>query len=103
MKIRNFVRQYRNRAGLTIEDLADLSGVSYFTIRNQESNNVNMDLVTLYRLAKALDIDPFDLVDLTGKGIRESFDMKRVCKEEGIKLNDLLSTEEFKLKYQLAI
>jgi len=100
MKIRNFVRQYRHRAGLTIEELSTLSDVTYCTIRNQESNNVNMDLVTLYKLSKALDVKPFDLVDLEGKTIRESFDLKRVCKEEGVKLNDLLSTEEFKLKYQ---
>lgn len=100
MKIRNFARQYRHRAGLTIEELPTLSDVTYYTIRNQESNNVNMDLVTLYKLSKALDVKPFDLVDLEGKTIRESFDLKRACKEEGVKLNDLLSTEEFKLKYQ---
>lgn len=57
------LREQRNRAGLTQRELAELSGVSRWTIIDIERGRVRSPRVfTIVALAFALDVDPAILV-----------------------------------------
>ncbi|HVT25493.1 MAG TPA: helix-turn-helix transcriptional regulator [Rhizomicrobium sp.] len=56
------LKRYRHRAGLTQEQLADLSGFSQFYITGLERGRRNPTLITVYELATALGVSHVDLV-----------------------------------------
>ncbi len=56
------LRNVRTRRLLTQDELADKAGVSQSTIANIERNNAAPQFRTIRRLAKALDVDPTELV-----------------------------------------
>jgi transcriptional regulator with XRE-family HTH domain len=99
MIFRNYVRRYRKSLGISQEKLGELCGVHGKTICSIEQLKSNMDLYTLYKISKALNVQPFDLIQFDDKKTPPSFDLNKVCKEEGVRKEDLLSSEDFRLKY----
>jgi transcriptional regulator with XRE-family HTH domain len=57
------VAQLREQAGLTQEKLAEITDISYPTIRGIEQGRQFTSLGGLHRLAKALHVTPADLLD----------------------------------------
>ena len=51
------IQQYRLEAGLSVEDLADRSGMSYSTIRAIESGDRAPSIETLKKLQAVLQMD----------------------------------------------
>lgn len=58
----NRLRELRGRRGLTQEQLAHQAGVDRAWISSAETGRRNASLLTLYRLAEALEIDPGELI-----------------------------------------
>ena len=56
------LKEVRTRRLLTQNELADKAGVSQSTIANIERNNAEPQFRTIRKLAKALDIDPTELL-----------------------------------------
>ena len=56
------LKQIRTRRLLTQEELAEKAGVSAATVVNIERNNQEPHFRTIRKLAKALDIDPTELL-----------------------------------------
>jgi transcriptional regulator with XRE-family HTH domain len=56
------LRQARTRRLLTQDELAEKAGVSQSTIANIERNNAEPQFRTIRKLAKALDVDPTELL-----------------------------------------
>jgi transcriptional regulator with XRE-family HTH domain len=56
------LRKVRTRRLLTQDDLAQKAGVSQSTIANIERDNAEPQFRTIRKLAKALDIDPTELL-----------------------------------------
>jgi transcriptional regulator with XRE-family HTH domain len=56
------VRQFREKKGLTQEQLADVSGFSQQYISSLEQGRRNPTVITLYELSVALGINHIDLV-----------------------------------------
>jgi transcriptional regulator with XRE-family HTH domain len=52
----------RTRRLLTQDELAEKAGVSQSTIANIERNNAEPQFRTIRKLAKALDVDPTELL-----------------------------------------
>lgn len=63
MKI-NPLRDKRVSAGLTVRELAELSGVHFTTINELETGKRKAELVTLGKLARALNCDWHDFESL---------------------------------------
>lgn len=57
------VRRRRERLGLSQLDLAERSGVHFTYISSVERGHRNVTLMTILRLARALDVNPARLVD----------------------------------------
>lgn len=57
------IRKYREAKGLTVRKLGELSGVSYSQITKYENGKAYPSFYTIERLAKALDVRIFDLMD----------------------------------------
>lgn len=57
------VAELRERAGLTQEKLAEITDISYSTIRGIEQGRQFTSLGGLHRLAKALRVSPAELLD----------------------------------------
>ena len=57
------LREVRTKRLLTQDELADKAGVSQSTIANIERNNAEPQFRTIRKLAKALDIDPTELLE----------------------------------------
>ena len=55
-RLRGIINRRRTEAGLTFEQLAELSGVSRQTLLNLSSGKYNGDLRTWLRLAQAFDL-----------------------------------------------
>lgn len=55
-------RRIREKAGLTQEQLAEISGFSQQYISGLEKGKRNPTIVTLYELAQALSVSHIDLV-----------------------------------------
>lgn len=62
------VRIFREKAGLTQEELAERSGFSQQYISGLEKGKRNPTIVTLYELAVALDVSHVELVKPEKKG-----------------------------------
>lgn len=56
------IREFRQRAGLTIEQLADAAGVSPAVISKLERNRTSAELTTLHRIARAFGMNATDLL-----------------------------------------
>jgi transcriptional regulator with XRE-family HTH domain len=56
------LRNVRTRRLLTQDELAGKAGVSQSTIANIERNNAEPQFRTIRKLAKALDVDPTELL-----------------------------------------
>jgi len=56
------LREVRTRRLLTQDELAEKAGVSQSTIANIERDNVEPQFRTIRKLAKALDIEPTELL-----------------------------------------
>jgi transcriptional regulator with XRE-family HTH domain len=55
------LRQWRERRGLSLRALGEVSGVSYVTIAKIEAGTVSPTLMTLEKLAGALELSLRDL------------------------------------------
>ena len=56
------LKKIRTRRLLTQEELAEKAGVSAATVVNVERNNQEPHFRTIRKLAKALDVDPTELL-----------------------------------------
>ena len=56
------LKQVRTRRLLTQEELAEKAGISAATVVNIERNNQEPQFRTIRKLAKALDVDPTELL-----------------------------------------
>ena len=56
------LKEVRTKRLLTQEELAEKAGVSAATVVNAERNNQEPHFRTIRKLAKALDIDPTELL-----------------------------------------
>jgi transcriptional regulator with XRE-family HTH domain len=57
----NKIAQLRSKLGMTQEELAECTGLSQNFISRLESGNKNASLETVYQIAGALKISPFEL------------------------------------------
>jgi len=58
------IRRARHASGVTQEELADRSGLSSRYVGSIERGSVVISIITLVRLAEALDVDPCELLRL---------------------------------------
>lgn len=57
------IQFFRKQRGLSQSELAEKSELSYTTISHLESTSVyGVSVIALYRIAKALDVDPSQLL-----------------------------------------
>ena len=56
------IKTMRNQGGMMLEDLADKAQIEPPIVREIEAARRNMTLTELYRLARAFDVWPSDLV-----------------------------------------
>ena len=56
------LKEVRTRRLLTQEELAERAGISAATVVNAERNNQEPHFRTIRKLAKALDVDPTELI-----------------------------------------
>ena len=62
VKIGAQLKRARERALLTQQELADLAGIGTATLNRIERNRVEPHFRTIRKLAKALDVDPSELL-----------------------------------------
>ena len=75
----NYIRELRERTGLTIEQLAEKSGFSSNRLKTIERGEINLNLGTLLILAMSLDITLQDLFNgIAGKLRNRQFIQNRV-------------------------
>ena len=65
MTIGGKIRRYRKLAGMTTEELAKKVNVSRPTISRYESDEINISVDMIGKIAKALNISPVELLDLS--------------------------------------
>lgn len=65
MTIGGKIRRYRKLAGLTTEELAKRVNISRPTISRYESDEINISVDMIGKIAKALNISPVELLDLS--------------------------------------
>lgn len=63
MSIGENIREARGRKGLTQKQLGERCGMADSAIRRYESDRGNPTIETVKRIAKALEVDPFSLMD----------------------------------------
>ncbi|MCI8477847.1 MAG: helix-turn-helix transcriptional regulator [Oscillospiraceae bacterium] len=57
------IQFFRKKLGLSQEELAERSGLSYSTISHIESTtSYPLSMLSLYRIAKALAVEPYQLL-----------------------------------------
>lgn len=57
------IQFYRKQRGLSQNELAEKADLSYTTISHIESTSVyGLSIIAIYRIAKALDVDPSQLL-----------------------------------------
>lgn len=57
------IQYFRKTRGLSQEELAEQSGLSYSTVSHIESTtSYPLSLLSLYRLAKVLEVEPYQLL-----------------------------------------
>ncbi|MDF3128062.1 helix-turn-helix domain-containing protein [Kiritimatiellaeota bacterium B1221] len=60
----SIVRELRKRAGLTLAEVSEQSGVSPSVISKIERNQTSAELDTLFRLSRVFDLNTTDLISL---------------------------------------
>lgn len=60
------LKALRKTAGMSQEQLAHVAGVERAYVSSAETGRRNSQLTTIYRLAKALGVDPGELISGTG-------------------------------------
>lgn len=64
LKIGFRIGYFRKLRGMSQQELADKAGISHNSVSHIESTTVTgISLITMYRLAVALDVDPKQLLD----------------------------------------
>jgi transcriptional regulator with XRE-family HTH domain len=61
------IAEYREKAGMSQEDLAEVSGMSIHTIRSWEQGRAEPGTLGLLRLSHALNMDTNDLFTRAGE------------------------------------
>lgn len=56
------LRHLRDRCGYSQEELAERAGVERSFLSSAETGRRNVTLLTLYKLAEALEVDPGELI-----------------------------------------
>jgi transcriptional regulator with XRE-family HTH domain len=75
----NYIRELRDRTGLTIEQFSERSGFSSNRLKAIEQGQVNLNLSTILILAMSLDITLQDLFNgIAGKVCNREFIQNRV-------------------------
>ena len=81
------IRRRRDAAGLKLQELATLTGLSASALSNIETGKRDLRLTTLHRIAEALRVAPTDLLE----DRKESSPLKVVIAEgEGYNLGDYM-------------
>lgn len=108
MQTHELIRFYRQKAGLTQQQLADKLGVSQQYIGNYESGKRQPKIQTLQKIADALDVDVFSLADFdtATKMIEDDINQKEEPvppKQKPKEVSQLLTTKEMQhiKKYRL--
>jgi transcriptional regulator with XRE-family HTH domain len=65
------LRELRHRSGLTLEQVAERTGISFATLSRVESNRNDPSLDTLIRLAACFGLSAANLLDLAGTHVVE--------------------------------
>jgi transcriptional regulator with XRE-family HTH domain len=60
--IKTMIRETRKARGFTLKSLAHVAGTTPQTIQRLETGNMTVSLEWLHRLAKAMDIQPYELL-----------------------------------------
>lgn len=76
------IKELRKNAHLTQKELAKLSGIAEITIRKYENNQRNPKKEQIERIARALNVDPFDI--LAYKDFDSNIDIDALRKELNI-------------------
>ena len=97
MIIKNNVKAYRFRAGMTKLELSKRSQICITAIESIESGSVNPRLETLYWLSKALGCAAKDLIDFDAVSDDEFIEL--IARQEGVSFSNLLSDAEFRSTY----
>lgn len=71
MTIGEQIRYYRRMAGITQEQLAQLSGIHPVSIRKYETNKMIPQIPQIKKIAKALDVRPSTLIDAGRTALNE--------------------------------
>lgn len=58
----NFIKAWREHRGLTLEQLADMIGMSHASVQRAETGKQNYTIDTLHRIAQALGTNPVTLL-----------------------------------------
>ena len=58
------LKEVRKEKGMSQKEVADKIGVSRVTLSNIENGKRKLDAVTLYKLSKLYNIDPYELMDV---------------------------------------
>lgn len=75
--MKNFVRYWREKRGLTLEQLAQMSGMSVSQISLIEREDRGWSIESLPELSKALDITPGQLLDSPTMAEEMTIEQKR--------------------------
>ena len=91
------IQFFRKKSGLSQEELAEKSGLSYSTISHIESSTpYPMSMVAIYRIANALDVAPYQLLkfdwDRIFKLWSSQISVLRYCNVDTLFLGGLIST-----------
>ena len=92
------IKELRQKKNLTIQELADKSGVSSSAIGNYENRTSDITLTKLLAIAEALEVNYWDLVEL--KGIKKEssvFDSKEMEAEISNSLESLAPELQIKI------
>lgn len=83
------IKEARLAKGLTLQELANSSGLSHSVISKYENNKIqNISTINIEKLAKALDVD---LVYFMGRSVEESPQKKLIDKLINLTSNDYIS------------
>jgi transcriptional regulator with XRE-family HTH domain len=66
------LRELRQRRVLTLQELEELSGVSYNTIWRLENDRTGAHPRTIRKLARALGVEPEELVKVEGSNVQKA-------------------------------
>ena len=82
------IRNLRKKKGLTQKKLGELSGINEVQIRQYELGKVQPKMVTLKKLATALDTDEWHLLNLTESPLKTPFPISAIVNNAVNKILD---------------